>query len=378
MNNMRNEELKISNLNPPSEEDETEREAIELLQTQYNQIQHLKKQNENKTKTINIMKEQIKKLTEKLREYEIDYKNLRTVKGDYDALRNEKESLRAALYEKERLTEELQKEFFEINKKFSEMSNKINSQEDNSSKVKQLVDLVKEYSKEVNQLNVKNKMYEKELNKLNDDLYNTMNQLQQLQSENKKIIDETNDEINNANKNLELYATWIDSYLGVFFDSKIDIPELPNFLNKKIIFTSLKQSLINARQKIADSQNNYENQIKNLHNQQFENFNKIERLCKQTQVLKEDNICLQNNYSKIVNTNENSKSFLINNDIKFKSFKQYTINLITTLNNAIYKTKPDLKNFHYIDDNSFDDDHFENTFSNFEYNFKNLLSFFNL
>ena len=41
------------------------------------------------------------------------------------------------------------------------MTEKISNQEDSSNKVKQLVDLVKEYSKELNILTNKNKLYEK-------------------------------------------------------------------------------------------------------------------------------------------------------------------------------------------------------------------------
>ena len=56
-----------------------------------------------------------KKLTEKLKYYEDDYKNIEKIKSNYDALINEKEHLRAALFEKEKLTAELQKEFLNLN-----------------------------------------------------------------------------------------------------------------------------------------------------------------------------------------------------------------------------------------------------------------------
>ena len=58
---MKNEDLNFeasSNIDN-EDDDETEKEAIELLKAQHEQIQQLKSQNENKDKMIKMMKNQI-------------------------------------------------------------------------------------------------------------------------------------------------------------------------------------------------------------------------------------------------------------------------------------------------------------------------------
>ena len=103
---MKNEDLNFeasSNIDN-EDDDETEKEAIELLKTQHEQIQQLKSQNENKDKMIKMMKNQIVTLSDKVKYYESAYEDCERMKAQYDSLIQEKEHLRSQLYEKEQLT----------------------------------------------------------------------------------------------------------------------------------------------------------------------------------------------------------------------------------------------------------------------------------
>ena len=187
----------------------------------------------------------------------------------------------------------------------------------------------------------------------------------------------------NANKNLDVLSTWIENYLGIFFDSQIEIPELPNFINKKIDFTNLKNALISARQKVTDSQRKYENQIKDLHNEQYENYSKIERLCKEIQVLKENNMGLQNNLGKLNSTNERMEGDLSDHQVKINNFMSNTFNFINGLNKEILRIKPDFCSLDYLKDQmdtgiyeKQDEEKIYNAYSQFENNFRRLISEF--
>ena len=75
---MKNTDLDLAASQLSCDADSTEQEAIDLLKSQYEQIQQLKYQNETKDKTIKTLKNQVKMLNEKVKYFE-DNSALRNV-----------------------------------------------------------------------------------------------------------------------------------------------------------------------------------------------------------------------------------------------------------------------------------------------------------
>ena len=135
-----NSDLEESNNYFEEEPDETERKS------QHEQIKNLKGLLENKDNMINVYKEKTNALPEKLKYFQDNFESTEKMKNQFNSLLEEKEHSRSALYQKEKLTEELQNEFNDINNKFKLLNDQILHQEDSNSKVSQLVELVKQYS----------------------------------------------------------------------------------------------------------------------------------------------------------------------------------------------------------------------------------------
>ena len=286
---MKNTDLDLAASQLSCDADSTEQEAIDLLKSQYEQIQQLKYQNETKDKTIKTLKNQVKMLNEKVKYFEDNFNNCEQIKAQYDSLIQDKEHLRCKLYEKEKLTTELQNEFNEISKGFQNLNTKFLSQEDASSKVNQLVELVRQYSKELNEATHKNKLYENELMKINREYSDLCKRVQKMEIENKHNENELTSNIDGINKNINLLCQWIENYLGVYFNEKIEIPDIPQFYNKTLNFETLREIIFKTRFKIYQQQNIYEQQIQKLHNEQFDLIDKIDKLNKQIVYIKTEN-----------------------------------------------------------------------------------------
>jgi predicted nucleic acid-binding Zn-ribbon protein len=228
-------------------------------------------------------------LNEKVKYFEDNFNNCEQIKAQYDSLVQDKEHLRCKLYEKEKLTTELQNEFNEISKGFQNLNTKFLSQEDASSKVNQLVELVRQYSKELNEATHKNKLYENELMKINREYSELCKKVQKMEIENKHNENELTSNIDGINKNINLLCQWIENYLGVYFNEKIEIPDIPQFYNKTLNFETLREIIFKTRFKIYQQQNIYEQQIQKLHNEQFDLIDKIDKLNKQIVHIKTEN-----------------------------------------------------------------------------------------
>jgi hypothetical protein len=72
---MKNTDLDLAASQLSCDADSTEQEAIDLLKSQYEQIQQLKYQNETKDKTIKTLKNQVKMLNEKVKYFEDNFEN---------------------------------------------------------------------------------------------------------------------------------------------------------------------------------------------------------------------------------------------------------------------------------------------------------------
>ena len=370
---MKNEDLNLEDYsNMENEEgDDTEQEAIELLKSQHEQIQKLKYQNENKSKMIKMMKNQIVTLSDKLKYFESNFKDCENIKTQFEVLIQEKEHLRSQLYEKEQLTSELQNEFNEITSKFQILNDKLSSQEDSSSKVAQLVELVRQYSKELTEATQKNKMYEKEVNKLNNELSCIMKKDQKIEIEKRNIEKEIKEDIEITNKDLNLFCQWIDNYLGVYFDHNIEIPDAPMFYNKKINFEILREKILFSRKKIYQQQSTYEISIQKLHNEQIDLLSKIEKLNKNIQFLNNEKLQLQEEISRLNSNQEEINNKMNKAQIDICNKAQTFIAFLSKLNKKMIKLNPTNSKFVHINEdiNNLD------TQNIFENNFLNLLDY---
>ena len=333
--------------------DETEREAIELLKSQHEQIKNLKGLLENKDNMINVYKEKITALAEKLKYFQDNFESAEKMKNQFNKLIEEKEHLRSALYQKEKLTEELQNEFNEINNKFKLLNEQILNQEDSNSKVSQLVELVKQYSKELTELTQKNKLYENELNNLNMQMSEIMKENQTLNSSKKNFDIEFSDFCINTNKNIGLLCQWIDNYLGIYYDKKIEIPDIPilsNF-NNKINFDSLRQKIYSIRNKIYEQQLNSENIIQKFKQDQIDLLTKIEKLNKEISLLKNQNLEMKEGMTKFNISYEQLNDKLNQKQVDFCTKNKDIISYFYKLNNRILKLKQDNPKYKSLKEN---------------------------
>ena len=348
-----NFDLEESNNYFEEEPDETERKAIELLKSQHEQIKNLKGLLENKDNMINVYKEKITALAEKLKYFQDNFESAEKMKNQFNSLLEEKEHLRSALYQKEKLTEELQNEFNEINNKFKLLNEQILNQEDSNSKVSQLVELVKQYSKELTELTQKNKLYENELNNLNRQMSEIMKENQTLNSSKKNFDIEFSDFCINTNKNISLLCQWIDNYLGIYYDKKIEIPDIPilsNF-NNKINFDSLRQKIYSIRNKIYEQQLNSENIIQKFKQDQIDLLTKIEKLNKEISLLKNQNLEMKEGMTKFNISYEQLNDKLNQKQVDFCTKNKDIISYFYKLNNRILKLKQDNPKYKSLKEN---------------------------
>ena len=208
------------------------------------------------------------------------------------------------LYSKDKLIKELKTDLNELSKKFNKYnSNMISQNEEKSDKVNQLLQVIKEYSAQMKNSEDKIKIYENENNKLNQDLTNEMKEIQKLKILYENKIIEDKNWISQINQDIKLLCDWINNYLGIFFPENIEIQEVPKFtqyinsenLNNynKINLNLLRQTITEARNKIYDKQNKYENIIKMDKKEQIELLYKIESQNKNITILNNDIIALK-------------------------------------------------------------------------------------
>lgn len=152
------------------------------------------------------------------------------------------------------------------------------------------------------------KIYENENIKLNQNLTQEMKEKQKLKLLYENKINDDKNWIGQINQDIQLLCDWINNYLGTFFQENIEIQEIPKFtpyidsenINNynKINLNLLRQTIIEARNKIYDKQNKYENTIKMDKKEQIELLCKIENQNKNISALNNDIISLKEELSK--------------------------------------------------------------------------------
>ena len=253
-------------------EEDTEREAVEFIQLQHQKIKKLKKELEEKNEIINEYKGKFNKLNYRNKDEKENMILNKNLRQQIEILNKEKEELKLEIYSKDKLIKELKIDLNELSKKFNKYNNNMISQnEEKSDKVNQLLQVIKEYS-------------------------------------NQMKINEDKNWICQINQDIKLLCDWISNYLGTFFPENIEIQEVPKFtqfinpenLNNynKINLNLLRQTITEARNKIYDKQNKYENTIKLDKKEQIELLYKIESQNKNITILNNDIISLKEELAK--------------------------------------------------------------------------------
>jgi len=287
-----------------SMEEDTEREAVEFIQLQHQKIKKLKKELSEKNEIINNYKEKFNKINYRKKDEKENYTLTKNLRQQIEILNKEKEELKLELYSKEKTIKELKSDLNDLTKKFNKYNININSEKnENSEKIEQMIQIIKEYSMQLKNKDEKNKIYQNEITKLNQSLTSEIKEKQRIKILYENKINEDEIWIEQINEDIKQISNWIFNYLGVFFDEKIEIQEIPKFtpyinsenINNynKINLNFLRQTITEARNKIYDKQNKYENIIKIDKKEQIDLINKIENLNKNLNNLSNENIYLK-------------------------------------------------------------------------------------
>ena len=286
-------------------DEDTEKEAVEFIQLQHQKIKKLKKQLKLKDEIINGYKEKLSKINTKNYKDETEniilYKNLRQ---QIEILAKEKEELKLEVYSKDKLIKELKMDLNDLSKKFNKINNNILTQsEEKSDKVNQLLQLLKEYSSQLKNNEEKIKIYENEFYKLNLNLTNEMREKQKIKILYEDKITEEKNWVSQVNEDIQLLCDWMNNYMAIYFDSKVEIPEIPLFtppINSQNIITFnkfnlnlLRQTISEVRNKIYNKQYKYENILQQDKKEQIELLNKIESQSKNISSLNNEIISLK-------------------------------------------------------------------------------------
>ncbi len=292
-----------------SMEEDTEREAVEFIQLQHQKIKKLKKELSEKNEIINNYKEKFNKINYRKKDEKENYILTKNLRQQIEILNKEKEELKLELYSKEKTIKELKSDLNDLTKKFNKYNINIHSEKnENSEKIEQMIQIIKEYSMQLKNKDEKNKIYQNEINKLNQSLTSEIKEKQRIKILYENKINEDEIWIEQINEDIKQISNWIFNYLGVFFDEKIEIQEIPKFtpyinsenINNynKINLNLLRQTIIEARNKIYDKQNKYENTIKLDKKEQIELLYKIESQNKNITILNNDIISLKEELAK--------------------------------------------------------------------------------
>jgi len=300
--NLKNFEISNNNDNEENEEieeEDTEKEAVEFIQLQHQKIKKLKNELKMKNDIIDDYKAKFNKINNinfDNNENSILCKNLRQ---QNEILSKEKEELKLELYSKDKLIKELKIDLKDLSKKFNKINNNISSQsEEKNEKVNQLLQLIKEYSNQLKKNEEKIKIYENEFNKLNQNLTNEMKEKQKYKLLYDDKIAEDKNWINQLNMDIQLLCDWMNNYMVAYFDSSVEIPDVPLFsppINSENLITFnkfnlsfLRQTISEVRNKIYNKLSKYENIIQQDKKEQIDLLNKIETQNKNIALLNKD------------------------------------------------------------------------------------------
>lgn len=108
----------------------------------------------------------------------------------------------------------------------------------------------------------------------------------------KEKENETKEIINGINVEIKTINQWIDTYLGVYFDQYIEIPELPYTVSKviknKIKFDSLKDNLVKSQKKMNDELSKCNSIVRELKGDAEDQITSYERIINENSELKSD------------------------------------------------------------------------------------------
>ena len=263
---------------------------------------------------MNVYSQEINKINEK--NQNLEKKNFE-LKSDNDKLNNENSKLNYQIQSTEILNKNFQNDV--------EHLQKINS--DLMEENRKMKFDIQNLNNEVYELNQKYNSANNELIHLKSDFSNMKTDKNKLESDlginiktNQKNLDriqklenDIENIINDSNDNIKMIINWIENYLGIFSNEKINIPELPmnNSSNNRILFDQLKQKIMNVREKVNSSLSsiqNYRYQLDNnmseINDKYVKNIEKIKYIYETLKIEVE-----RNKYFQIYNPENNNKDF---------------------------------------------------------------------
>lgn len=296
------------------DENSTEREAVELLKSQHREIKHLKRKIKEKEKVIKELNLKLNDLKIKVKDENDDKQLCTNLKKQIDLLNEEKNELKIELNNKDKLIYDLKNNLNNLTEKFNEIKSNIKLETNNNEKIKGLLELVEQYTKEIKNNEKKIKLYEKELQNVNKNLKTEMKKRQKFELLFNDKIKDDNNLVSIINKDISLICNWIKNYMGIYFDKKIEIPEVPRFtdpinyqnnqINNRYNFDELRSVLWNTRCQIWNKQSSYEENIQQFKREQIDLIRKIEIMNENIEKLNRNNLCLKEVlYSKNIDPN---------------------------------------------------------------------------
>jgi hypothetical protein len=229
------EEQKINSENNLSYEEmenldeDTEREAVEFIQLQHQKIKKLQKELEEKNEIINDYKKKFSRLNFGNKDEKENLLLNKNLRQQIEIINKEKEELKLELYSKEKTIKELKSDLNDLTKKFNKYNINIHSEKnENSEKIEQMIQIIKEYSMQLKNKDEKNKIYQNEINKLNQSLTSEIKEKQRIKIVYENKINEDEIWIEQINEDIKQISNWIFNYLGVFLTKKLKFKKYLN------------------------------------------------------------------------------------------------------------------------------------------------------
>ena len=283
-------------INSDLEKEKTEKEAIELLKSQHKKIKKLQKELTNKEKIISEYKSKCN-LANSNKTICIQFKQ------QIELLNKEKEDFKIQLYAKDKEIMQLKTDLNDLSKKFKEYSDNLMNQSSSKGEIAQLNKIIQDLQNKNLNNEQKIKTYENQFEQLNKDFSNQLKQKQKIEILYEDKMKEEKNWIEQINRDIKLLCQWLNSYMGVYFDKNITIPDVPIFtspINSENALTFNKFNLDDLRNTIADIRNKiynkqlfYENTIENSRKEQMDLMKQIENLNNNITDLNKDIITLK-------------------------------------------------------------------------------------
>jgi len=123
-------------------------------------------------------------------------------------------------------------------------------------------------------------------------LENSLKVNQYNENKNKDLENDLNDIVTQINSEIKIIMQWIETYLGVYYEDNIDLPDLPYTISKsvksKFNLDQLKKIIYNSRKNLNEEFKKLSYSCKETSEDNFELVKKLERLNQENGNLKNE------------------------------------------------------------------------------------------